>query len=111
LKLPNADRAVIPEEKLRDYLLDARHRANRGKARLFAALGYERQSWERLASDLRDQHLSQDAVEVRADSHGRRCRIDANLRGPRGEATIRSVWIVDIETGVPRFVTAYQVKR
>jgi len=61
--LPNADQAIIPAEKLRDYLLNPDHPNNGGKARLYAALCYTAANWEDLAEDLRQQHLRFDAEE------------------------------------------------
>jgi hypothetical protein len=106
--LRNADRAIIAPEKLRDYLLDPLHIDNRGKARLFAALGYTRANWEQLESDLRTQHLTKEATFGRKTEHGDRYRIVAVLRGPRGSANIRSIWQYDIGSDLPRFISAYQ---
>jgi hypothetical protein len=38
--LPNADRAIVPEAKVRDYLLSNAHPVGRFKAVFFIALGY-----------------------------------------------------------------------
>jgi hypothetical protein len=111
LRLPNAARAIIEPAKLRDYLLNDEHPANRGKAVLFVALGYARMDWQHLEQDLRAQHLNQDAVADIESHWGRMWRIEAPLRGPAASARIRSVWIVESGTDVPRFVTAYQVRR
>jgi hypothetical protein len=40
MKLPNADRAFVAQEKIRDYLLNAAHPDNGGKAAFFMALGF-----------------------------------------------------------------------
>ena len=105
--LPNIELAIIPAEKLRDYVLNERHRDIRGKARLFAALGYSQTNWEELARDTREQHLSQDAVEIEPNDHGTRWQIDAPLRGPAGEARIRTGWIVRHDEDFPRLTTVY----
>jgi hypothetical protein len=110
MRLPNADRAIIPEAKLRDYILNPDHARNQGKARLFMALGYSRQDWARLETDIRQQHLAADAIELTKNDYGRKWAIEAPLRGPNGEATIRTVWIVDFQSGVPRLLTAYRVR-
>lgn len=39
MKLPHADRAVIAEDKLRDYLLNVSHRRGGSKARFAAGHG------------------------------------------------------------------------
>ncbi|HWH91799.1 MAG TPA: hypothetical protein VNV64_08385 [Candidatus Binatia bacterium] len=44
MKLPNADAAVVAQEKIRDYLLNAAHPDNGGKAAFFVALGFRGQA-------------------------------------------------------------------
>jgi hypothetical protein len=105
--LENADKAIIVPEKLRDYLLNAEHPENQGKASLFAALGYDRDNWARLADDFRSQHLTGEATESRPNASGRTYVIVAPLQGTLGRATILSVWQVDYGSEVPRFITAY----
>jgi len=59
--LPNADRAEISAQKLRDYLLSPNHPVGRFKARFFGALGFSAANWRDLEQALRSQHLRQDA--------------------------------------------------
>jgi hypothetical protein len=42
VKLPGADKAVVSREKIVDYLHDAAHPDNGGKAEFFAQLGFRR---------------------------------------------------------------------
>ena len=106
MPLPNADDASITESKLRNYLLDP-YGKSPSKARLFAALGYTQENWELLARDLRDQHLGLDAHEGRPSPHGKVFEIVGELRGPKGRARIKSVWMIDTRSDIPRFLTAY----
>jgi hypothetical protein len=105
--LTNVQSTIILPEKM-DYILNAEHPENGGKARLFAALGYTQENWEQLASDLRTQHLILDAQEVEPTRHGRKFEIVGLLRGPKGFANILSVWIIRWGEDFPRFVTAYR---
>ena len=108
MKLPRADDAIIPAAKLRDYLLSFRHPVGRLKARFFASLGYTEDNWERLAADLRSQHLQLDAEETGGSRYGRKFVITGALAGPSGKgATIVSVWVIRTGEERPRFVTAY----
>lgn len=91
-----------------DYVLDPEHPDNKGKARLFAALGYTRPGWQQLADDLRSQHLILDAEEVESTIHGRKFEIVGPLQGPTGSAIIKSIWIIRRDEDFPRFVTAYR---
>ena len=108
MTLPNADRALIPEAKLFDYLLSPVHPVGKFKARIFTGLGYSQRNWQRLEADLRNQHLTQSATLVETTRHGRKYEIRAILRGPGGQAAeVVSVWIIRANDEAPRFVTAY----
>jgi hypothetical protein len=109
MRLPNADSAILSEAKLRDYLLNSTHPDNGGKARVFLALGYARDDWQQLASDLREQHLTQEASISRANAYGTAWRIEAELRGPQGNARIRSVWFIEFGSEAAHFLTAYRM--
>ena len=111
MRLKNADRAIISEAKLRLYLLRADHPENKGKARLFAALGYTQANWQQLEADLRVQHLTKDAIAGPVNNLGRKWRIEAILQGPSGGARIRSVWMIYFRRDEPYFLTAYRLKR
>jgi hypothetical protein len=53
MKLPNADKAIVEREKVADYLLNAAHPDNGGKAEFFMQLGFRREQWEILAAALK----------------------------------------------------------
>jgi hypothetical protein len=105
--LRNADKAIIDPAKLRDFVTNPRHKDNDGRWRLFAALGYSQSNWEQLELDIREQHLSQEATFSRATAFGDFYEVIAMLVGPRGSATITTVWQYEPGSDVPRFVTAY----
>jgi hypothetical protein len=108
MKLPNADRAVIEVEKLRDYCLNTRHPRGRHKARVFlSACGMTADH----ADDLRDALLvaarTLEAEPGEADDYGQRYVVDLQVTGPAGAAVVRSAWIVLKDEGYPRFVSCY----
>jgi hypothetical protein len=106
--LPSADLAEIDPEKLHGYLLSLTHPVGRFKARFFAALGYAAERWQQLGSDLRIQHLTQDAQPGESMPDGQIYTVRAILKGPTGQsAVVLSVWFVPKAGGAPRFVTAY----
>ena len=53
MMLPNAEKAVVAEAKVVDYLLNPAHLDGATKARFFVALGFCRDEWEILAGRLR----------------------------------------------------------
>ena len=107
MKLPSADRAIVAPEKIHDYLLSPSHPVGSEKARVFEAVGYRRAAWRRLQRDLYS-HAQHDGAELMSETaHGRKYRIRAILRGPRGSLPLTTIWIVPRGEDVPRFVTAY----
>jgi hypothetical protein len=108
VKVPNAENAIISEEKLRLYLLNPAHRRGGSKARVLLVLGYSAANWQQLAADLRAQHLTAD-IECQMDSdYGERFEIVAPISGPNGRSILfRSVWQTDIGTDHPRLITMY----
>lgn len=106
--IPNADRAVIAPEKLRDYLLNAAHRRGAAKARLLTICGYSPDAWQVLEADLRAWHLTAEVAQIKDNPYGRRYEIRAPLLTPSGRRVVfESVWQVDNGTDVPRLITMY----
>jgi len=107
VKLPNADSAVIPPEKLRDYLLSSSHPVGRFKAAFFRALGYTDDDWERLEGDIRSV-LTNDAMVGEQTGYGQKLEVRGNITGPAGRnAEIVTAWIILKGESIPRFITAY----
>ena len=108
MKIPNADRAIIAPEKLRDYLLNPAHRRGGSKARLLLAFGYRADAWQALEADLRSQHLAADVARIQENAWGRRFEIRTPLLTPTGRRIVmESVWQIDSGNDVPRFITMY----
>ena len=107
MRLPNSDRAFIDPVKLHGYLLSASHPLGRFKGRFFAALGFAADRWVELDAALRAQHLGRDAEAGPVEPYGQFFTIRAMLKGPKGAATVVSVWLVRRDEDHPRFVTAY----
>jgi len=56
VRLPARD-AIIPSDKLRDYLLSDAHPEGRSKAEYLGRLGYTQKAFRQLDADLREQIL------------------------------------------------------
>ena len=54
MTLPDVDHVIIEEVKVVDYLLDAAHPGNGGKAAFFAKWGFTAANWSALAQASRD---------------------------------------------------------
>lgn len=107
MKLPNADNAVIPTEKLQDYLLSSSHPVGRFKAVFFRALGYTDGDWERLEADIRSI-LINDATLGEQTDYGQKLEVRGTITGPAyRSAEIVTAWIILKGESIPRFITAY----
>lgn len=73
MKLPNADRAVVEIEKLRDYCLSSSHPRGRHKARVFVtALGITADDAEELKQAVLSAVLTEEATPTERDEYGQR---------------------------------------
>ncbi len=107
MKLPNADIAVIPIEKLRDYLLSSSHPVGRFKAVFSRSLGYADGDWDRLEADIRSI-LTNDATVGEQTDYGQKLEARGGITGPaERNAEIVTAWIILKGERMPRFVTAY----
>lgn len=109
--IPHAERAVVEIRKLRDYCLDPTHDEGKHKARLFAAaLGMTRDD----AVDLRDALLqavkTHEARLGRRDEYGQRYIVDFILEWHGRRAMIRSGWIIEHGSDVPRLTSCYPLR-
>jgi hypothetical protein len=108
VKLPNGDRAIIDECKIRDYCLSPDHEDGQHKAHLFqVTLGLTITDADLLIAALRRAAAADEAVEGKRDKYGQRYVVDFEFAGPSGSATIRSAWIVRPNEAIPRLVTCY----
>ena len=106
--IPNADQAAIDRRKLTDYCLDPEHRLGKHKARVFdAALGIGKDDADILIVGLLNAVKGSDGILGKADRFGQRYIVDFELRHGDFIATIRSVWIIEPEGDLPRFVTCF----
>jgi hypothetical protein len=105
MKLPARD-AIIPPDKLRDYLLSPTHPDGRAKAEYLGRLGYSQDTFLQLEADLRDQVLCRDAQPGRASLYGQKYEILGPLAGPNGSTGwVRTIWIILTAETAPRLVT------
>lgn len=108
MKLPAADRAIVDEAKVRDYLLSPEHPVGRFKAAFFASAGYTRQDWERLQRVFLSIAASEDATPGQPSDFGQKYEVRGRIEGPTGRSfEVVTVWIVLRGESFPRFVTSY----
>jgi hypothetical protein len=105
--IPNFERAVIEAHKLTDYLLSQEHPLGRSKANFFQRLGFTRDQPNVLEAGLRRLLSTPNEVAMEDTGFGMKYIVDGTLAGPSGVAAVRTVWIVETGSDLPRFVTAY----
>lgn len=105
--LPNVDRALIEDAKVRDYLLSGSHPVGRFKSVVFSALGYTQYEWMLLAVDLLALARSHPATAEQTSAHGQKYVVSGKLSGPNGRTgQFKTIWLVRTGEDFPRFVTA-----
>jgi hypothetical protein len=108
MKLPNGDRALIDPRKITHYCLSPEHDDGKHKARVFQdLLGLTLNDADLLLDALERAAIDGDAVLGKQDKYGQRYVIDFDFAGPKGNAIVRSAWIVRAGESVPRLVSCY----
>lgn len=106
--VPNAESAVVDIRKLRDYCLNSNHDEGKHKARLFSSiLGITSSDAEDLRQVLLEIVKSQVAKPGRRDEFGQRYTIDFRLEWQGINANIRSGWIIEHGSNIPKLTTCY----
>ena len=106
--VPNAENAVVDIRKLRDYCLNPLHAEGKHKARTFyAALGLTAENAEALRVILLETIKNQNAKLGRLDEYGQRYIMDLNLHWQGKQTVVRSGWIIETNSNIPRLTTCY----
>ncbi len=104
---PNADRAVVSEDKARNYLLNLSHPVGGPKAIWFLTIGYSQDDWQLLAADLLRVALTCEDFIAKPSSYGVKYETMGEICVPPHQpGRVTAVWIVE-EGNPPRLVTAY----
>ena len=108
MKLPNREKTYIPISKLINYLLSETHITGKAKSKFFRMFGFNEANLEMLEQGLLAIAKTQDVVENTTSPHGTKYIIDGSLFTPINRfVNVRTVWIVEKDQDVPRFVTAH----
>ena len=108
MRVPFAEDAEIDIRKLTEYLLNPNHAAGKHKAVLWAAaLGVTREHAEEISVALLDAVRTTDAIIGAFDRYGQRYTVDFLFEWRGESAIIRSGWIIEHGSGIPRLTTAF----
>jgi hypothetical protein len=113
MKLPRGHRARIDlRRKLLGYCLNMAHRTGRNKARVFqSALGIHAGNVHLLVNALRKAAAESEARIKETTIDAVKYEVDFEMSGPAGTAWVRSGWIIERHTEVPRLSSCYVRKR
>ena len=112
MKLPNRNDAIVSEEKITGYLLSNTQHQGRHKAAFFRRFGFAVDDWRVLAEALRAHVMEHEVARTSDSPHGIRYTVEGELTTPQGRRPlVRTVWVVDHGTEVPRLVSAYPLAR
>ena len=108
MRLPNAERAVCDDAKLREYCLNPQHPRGRHKARVFqSVLGLTAVHTVLIRDALLMAARTEESALGEADSYGQRYVVDFDFTGPGGSGRVRSTWIVRTGEDFPRLTSCY----
>jgi hypothetical protein len=105
-RLPHLDRAVVPEAKIVNYLLSARHSGGRAKARFLESFGFHAHDWRMLRDAVIAHATTNEITASHQTRFGIRYEIDGPLPTPDGRApVVRVVSFAEPPENVSRLVT------
>ncbi len=107
----NYDRIEIPENKLVGYLLNKNHSVGVHKAKYFESLGYNSENWQILRDALFEHVETAENIDFVENQFGMKVVIINNLNGHNNRvAKIKSIWFIENNENILKFVTAYPEK-
>ncbi|MFH2141893.1 MAG: DUF6883 domain-containing protein [Bacteroidota bacterium] len=106
--LPDADKAVLKIEKLKDYCLNNLHPVGKHKARVFqSVLGLNADNAEELKNFILEKIKKNKAILGETDKYGQRYVVDMIFSKYNKQVVIRTSWIIKTGTNYPCFTSCY----
>ena len=107
MQLPHAGEAIVPRDKVENYLLDLVHPIGGGKARFFLRFGFRREEWKLLADVFRKHAQENPVADSISDPDGVAYLVEGPLETPSGrKPRVRTAWLIEASEFAPRFITA-----
>ncbi len=108
MELPNKSSAYVPLEKITEYLLSETHAVGNPKARYFRSYGFRNENASDLVRGLMAIAQNSPVESSQKSAFGVKYVLDGELKTPSGDMIlVRTIWIIENNTEIPRFVTAY----
>ena len=110
MKLPFGKKARIPKEKITGYIPSETHSKGKIKAKFFRHYGFDESNVTLLEKSLIKIASTQETSNIVESDHGTKYVIKGKIKTPSGKIIqVRTIWIIEPNQEVPRFVTAYPV--
>jgi len=108
MKIPNCENAVIPLNKIINYLLSPTHTVGKTKANFFLSIGFNKINLEIMFR----QHIMENEVAEELETNfGKKYIVKGNIIAPNGRKyKLSTIWIIESNKRNPYFVTAYPTK-
>ncbi len=108
MKLPNYERAIVPQKKITEYLLSLVHPDGKSKAKFFLKFGFTVDDWEIMATSFINHAAHHELAKIEPSPFGNRYVIEGEIISPDGtNPEVRSVWFIATGDDTPRLVSAY----
>jgi hypothetical protein len=106
--LPNANKAIIKEEKITEYVLNFDHFEGKNKARVFSSvLGLKKENADYLINAIRAAILINDAVKQSESAFGIKYSVEFDLIFKKKIARVRTGWLIEKGNNIPRLITCF----
>ncbi len=106
--LPNAENAVIPEEKILGYVLNAEHYDGKNKARVFESVfGINLNNANILVDKIKNAVLENEIIFEIETSFGKKYSLDFEMEYNSISAKVRTGWIIENGSNDPRLTSCY----
>ncbi len=106
--LPNANKAIIKEEKITEYVLNFDHFEGKNKARVFSSvLGLKKENADYLINAIRTAILINDAVKQSESAFGIKYSVEFDLIFKKKIARVRTGWLIEKGNNIPRLITCF----
>jgi hypothetical protein len=103
---PDFSNVAIDSNKITAYAMNPGHPVGGTKYRVInSATGRDTGDADRIDQQIRDGVRDGQPIMGRADQYGQRWAVDVPLSGPKGTVVVRTAWILDAGSTVPRLVT------
>jgi hypothetical protein len=110
--LPYAAAARVADAKVRDFILDAAHPDNKGRAAFYIGIGFTRQQWHLLRDALLAHPQNNSVIGAVSTEFGTKYRVRCSIASPDGRnPCIDTLWVIDHGSTVPASMTTYPAPR